>query len=129
MHRRKGSGIYEYRKRLPISLAGRPAPQHVRSTVPELINPSTGRFKREFTKSLDTADLKVARLRNAREASRVEGRIEIAERMLRAGPPVPTEADRAEMAETVVEMTNARLPWTSRARPGGRGVPWRAANR
>ncbi|WP_181702731.1 site-specific integrase [Chthonobacter albigriseus] len=102
MQRRKGSGIYEFRKALPRSLAGLPVPAHLRGACPELINPATGHFKREVTKSLGTADYRTASARNAREGSRVQDLFEMAERMLRAGPPVPTEADRAEMAEAVV---------------------------
>jgi hypothetical protein len=48
MQRRK-SGIYEFRKMLPRSLAGRNAPMHVRDTLRELINIHTGCFKRELT--------------------------------------------------------------------------------
>ncbi len=44
---RRSSGIYEFRKRLPKELAGKPAPEHAKRHVPELVNPNTGRFKRE----------------------------------------------------------------------------------
>ena len=47
MQRRK-SGIYEFRKRLPESLAGKPAPSHMRKDFSDLINPKTGHFKREL---------------------------------------------------------------------------------
>ncbi|MGR6468685.1 hypothetical protein [Rhizobium sp. PAMB 3182] len=48
MQRRK-SGIYEFRKRLPTSLAGVPCPDHLKIELSELVNPQTGRFKRELT--------------------------------------------------------------------------------
>lgn len=60
MQRRKGSGIYEFRKRLPTELAGRPAPAWLKEhqDLALLINPQSGNFKRELTVSLKTNDQK-----------------------------------------------------------------------
>lgn len=65
---RRQSGIYEFRKRLPESLAGKPAPSHMRGDFSELINPKTGHFKRELVRSLATNDLKEAKRRDHQEA-------------------------------------------------------------
>jgi hypothetical protein len=65
---RRSSGIYEFRKRLPKELAGKPAPEHAKRYVPELVNPDTGRFKRELTVSLGTNDPKAAKRRDLAEA-------------------------------------------------------------
>lgn len=54
---RRSSGIYEFRRMLPRSLAGREPPAAGRERLKELINPSTGRFKREITISLRTTDV------------------------------------------------------------------------
>ncbi len=35
---RRRSGIYEFRKRLPESMAGKPAPAHIRDAYPDLVN-------------------------------------------------------------------------------------------
>ena len=50
---RRRSGVYEFRKRLPQVLAGKPVPSHMRGRFPDLINASTGLFKNEFVQSLD----------------------------------------------------------------------------
>lgn len=62
MQRRKGSGIYEFRKRLPTSLAGKPCPVPLRAALEWLVNPITGSFKKELTKSLETTDQRLAKL-------------------------------------------------------------------
>jgi hypothetical protein len=48
MQRRK-SGTYEFRKRLPEALAGKPVPSHMRDAFADLINPKTRCFKREVS--------------------------------------------------------------------------------
>jgi hypothetical protein len=45
---RRASGTYEFRRRLPEALAGRPVPSHMREGFADLINVKTGRFKREL---------------------------------------------------------------------------------
>ncbi len=91
MQRRK-SGIYEFRKMLPRSLAGRIAPTHVRETLPELINKRTGCFKRELTISLKTNDQREGARRDMQEAVRVNRLFDLAERLISGGPQViPTE--------------------------------------
>lgn len=59
MQRRK-SGTYEFRRRLPEALAGKPVPTHMREAFAELVNPKTSQFKREVVRSLGTKDLKEA---------------------------------------------------------------------
>lgn len=65
---RRASGTYEFRKRLPESLAGRPAPSHMREDFSDLINAKTGHFKRELVRSLATKDLKEAKRRDHQAA-------------------------------------------------------------
>jgi integrase len=68
---RRSSGTYEFRKRLPESLAGKPVPRHMREPFAELVNVSTGRFKRELVRSLETKDDKKAKRQNHRVALQV----------------------------------------------------------
>lgn len=65
---RRASGTYEFRRRLPEALAGKPAPSHMRDAFPDLINPKTQRFKRELVRSLSTKELKEAKRRDHQEA-------------------------------------------------------------
>lgn len=60
---RRRSNIYEFRRMLPRSIAGKPVPSHAREALAELINPNTGRFNRELTVSLQTTDPRVANRR------------------------------------------------------------------
>lgn len=83
---RRTSGIYEFRKRLPLELAGKPAPLHLRTKLAELVNPVTGLFKRELTVSLRTADLRLAKRLDLREAVRVTDLLSLAIRLLEGGP-------------------------------------------
>ncbi len=43
---RRASGVYEFRKRLPEALAGKPVPSHMRDVFPDLVNPKTRCFIR-----------------------------------------------------------------------------------
>ncbi|WP_165637956.1 site-specific integrase [Bradyrhizobium shewense] len=65
---RRASGTYEFRKRLPETLAGKPVPPHMHDGFGDLINAKTGRFKRELVRSLQTKDLKEAKKRDHRAA-------------------------------------------------------------
>ncbi len=65
---RRASGTYEFRKRLPEALAGKPVPAHMREAFPDLINPKTHCFKRELVRSLATKELKEAKRRDHQEA-------------------------------------------------------------
>jgi len=65
---RRTSGTYEFRKRLPEALAGKPVPSHMRDGFTDLINAKTGRFKRELVRSLQTKDVKEAKTRDHRAA-------------------------------------------------------------
>ena len=67
---RQASGTYEFRKRLPETLAGKPVPSHMRDGFSDLINAKTGNFKRELVRSLETKDLKEAKRRDHRAALR-----------------------------------------------------------
>jgi len=82
MQRRKGSGIYEFRKRVPTELAGKVCPLHLRAILAELLNPQTQHFKREVTKSLDTTDQRQAKRRDLKEAARVIDLFDLAGRLL-----------------------------------------------
>jgi hypothetical protein len=87
MQRRKGSGIYEFRKRLPSGLAGRPAPAWLK-THPDLailINPQSGHFKRELTGSLGTNDSKLDRRRDLAEAKKAHDLFDLAADMMASG--------------------------------------------
>jgi integrase len=86
MQRRRGSGIYEFRKRLPTALAGQPAPEHLRAAFPELVNAATGRFKRELVRSLNTSDPKAAKRLNFRCAHEVQSQLDSAVVALARGP-------------------------------------------
>ncbi|MBY0380950.1 MAG: site-specific integrase [Xanthobacteraceae bacterium] len=65
---RRASGTYEFRKRLPEVLAGKPVPRHMRDAFSDLINAKTHCFKRELVRSLATKDLKEAKRRDHQEA-------------------------------------------------------------
>lgn len=88
---RRRSGVYEFRRMLPRTLAGKPAPSFARTTLAELINPATGRFKRELTVSLKTSDPKEAKRKDAIEVARVSRLFVEAEQVVAAGvaPPPP----------------------------------------
>ncbi|WP_245500309.1 site-specific integrase [Rhizobium leguminosarum] len=94
---RRTSGIYEFRKRLPQDLAGKPAPKNAPAALSELINPDTGRFKRELTVSLKTTNFADAKRKDMREALRVIDLFALAVRY-----------QRGEVGEEVVSLL--RLP-------------------
>lgn len=60
---RRKSGVYEFRKRLPGPLAGKPSPKHVREQFRDLINAKAGHFKKEYVRSLGVKDVKEAKRR------------------------------------------------------------------
>lgn len=100
---RRASGTYEFRKRLPESLAGEQVPPAMRKPFSELINTTTGRFKRELVRSLDTKDVKEAKRRNHREALRVTQLCDAASRMVSGGLPQGfTDAQLREIESEVV---------------------------
>jgi hypothetical protein len=71
---------------LPRSLAGKPAPDHAREDLAELINPKTGCFKRELTVSLRTSDTREGKRRDLREAARVGDLFKLAEKLIAQDP-------------------------------------------
>lgn len=89
---RRRSGIYEFRRMLPRSLAGKEVPAYARDSLAELTNSATGRFKRELAISLRTADPNEGKRRDLREASRVSDLFAKAEQLM-VGPPAPTAID------------------------------------
>jgi hypothetical protein len=61
---RRASGTYEFRRRLPEALAGKPVPVHMRERFADLTNAKMGCFKRELVRSLETKELKDAKRRD-----------------------------------------------------------------
>lgn len=101
---RRRSGTYEFRRRLPQVLAGKPAPDHIRSAFPILINASTGLFKREFVRSLDTKELRPAKTRDHQEAltfARLLEEVMAALSHPAATPSAPVTVDANEIGESV----------------------------
>lgn len=116
MQRRKGSGIYEFRKRLPTNLAGKPCPVPLKAEFGELINPDTGCFKRELTKSLETTDHRLAKRRDLSEAARVTELLELVARLMQGDGdasisgsqrerslPTPEEIEATVIADILAE--------------------------
>ena len=101
---RRRSGTYEFRRRLPQALAGKPVPAHMRDAFSDLINAKTGCFKREFVKSLDTKEVRQAKTRDHREALKFTRLADDAVTALKplAVPPKTAEAiDANEIGEAV----------------------------
>jgi hypothetical protein len=101
---RRVSGTYEFRRRLPDRLAGKPVPSHTLKLLRDLINPKTGCLKRELVRSLGTKDPKEAMRRNHREAQRVGILFDEAELAMVGGPAnfAITEADLVDISRGVV---------------------------
>jgi hypothetical protein len=76
---RRRSGVYEFRKRLPLALAGKDVPAHMRTRFPDVINITTGKFKHEFVQSLDTKEASAAKKQAHRAALKLARMIEDAE--------------------------------------------------
>lgn len=100
MQRRPGSGIYQFRKRLPKDLAGKVAPEHIRRGLPELVNTDTGCFKRELVVSLGTNDLRAAKRKDLAEALRAADLFETARLLLLGG-------EEASLQQTPVALPDA----------------------
>jgi integrase len=93
---RRPSGIYEFRRRLPQALAGKPVPPWATSFLPELINAASGNFKQYLTISLRTNDQRLAKRRDLDEARRVEGLYALAvELVSQGGPTSPNQPEAA----------------------------------
>lgn len=82
---RRPSGIYEFRRRLPQALAGKPASEHVKGQLSELINPTTGNFKQYLSVSLRTNDQKLAKRRDLDEARRVTDLFDLGLKLVQGG--------------------------------------------
>jgi integrase len=99
---RRRSGVYEFRRRMPQALAGKAVPAHMRDRFPDLINPKTGRFKREYVRSLDTKDCAVAKRKAHRLASWWIDLTETAVAALQSPPTASTSSvDPQEIGEAV----------------------------
>lgn len=101
---RRPSGIYEFRRRLPQVLAGKPAPPHLSGALSELINPTTGNFKQYLTVSLRTHDQKAAKRRDLDEARRVDDLFERAVSLLGGPPPAATASQPLNSFPSPVEI-------------------------
>ena len=86
---RRRSGVYEFRRMLPRSLAGKPMPAYARRELAELLNPATDCFKRELTVSLRTNEAREAKRRDFKEGARVGDLFASAERIIANGKPTP----------------------------------------
>jgi len=101
---RRASGTYEFRRRLPESLAGRPVPAHMGYGFDDLINSKTHCFKRELVRSLGTKDSKEAKKRDHNAALEAT---QLFDRALEAlePPTVPVQSpplvDLTELEEQV----------------------------
>ncbi len=100
---RRASGTYEFRKRLPEALAGKPVPSHMRDAFTDLINPKTHRFKRELVRSLATKELKQAKRRDHQEALKAAQLFDAALEALK--PPavaaLPVDIDLKQLGDDV----------------------------
>lgn len=107
--KRRPSGIYEFRRMLPRSLAGQMVPAYARPALVELTNPKTGRFKLELTVSLQTTETAAAKREHAREQARVAVLIETALSLLAAGPPPDKAHEPPDLERLHEEMVAAIL--------------------
>ncbi|MHC2282909.1 hypothetical protein ACVME8_009552 [Bradyrhizobium diazoefficiens] len=100
---RRASGTYEFRKRLPEALAGKPAPSHMRDAFPDLTNPKTHRFKRELVRSLATKELKPAKRRDHQEALKAAQLFDAAVEALKptAIVALPVDIDLKQLGDEV----------------------------
>jgi integrase len=103
MQRRKGSGIYEFRRRLPKELAGNVVPLWLLANpeLSPLINPANSCFKREITVSLQTTDKSLAKRRDLTEAKKALDLFELASSLIAKGrePDAPAPLDLANRHE------------------------------
>lgn len=111
--RRRISGTYEFRRKLPEKLAGKPVPLHMRESFATLINEKTGRFKGKLIRSLGTKEPKEAKSRNHREAQHVADLFSDAERAFE-GERVTIEVTDADLAEITREVIAERSKWFGR---------------
>src|SRR3954471_5082646 len=100
---RRRSGIYEFRKRLPLGLAGQPAPDHLSAELIELVNQRTGRWKGEIVRSLGTSDYREAKRRDLREARKELALFDAAARALVRGGDIPAWHQPANPDLTEIE--------------------------
>src|SRR5262245_50593002 len=94
---RRVSGTYEFRKRLPEALAGKPVPAHMRDSFGDLINAKTGLFKRELVRSLETKDLREAKKRDHRAALKATELFDAAVEALTPPPSVAVQSGALDL--------------------------------
>ncbi len=107
---RRASGTYEFRRRLPEALAGRPAPARMRTAFGDLINPKTGCFKRELVRSLGTKEVREAKRLDHREALKAGRLFEDAVLALQSGGTIRQLSDadlRAIEADVLADLLAA----------------------
>lgn len=107
--KRRPSGIYEFRRMLPRSIAGQTVPAYAVPALAELINSKTGRFKLELTVSLKTSEIAAAKREYAKEQARVAVLIETALSLLAAGPPPDRSREAPDLERLHEEMVAAIL--------------------
>ncbi|WP_140943652.1 site-specific integrase [Prosthecodimorpha hirschii] len=86
---RRSSGIYECRVQMPKDLARQPVPSALREALSDLVNPKTGCFKGEVTRSLRTTDQREAKRRGRKANVSIHDLIDRARRLLRDGQTSP----------------------------------------
>jgi hypothetical protein len=109
MQRRRGSGVYEYRKRLPTGLAGQSAPEQLRASCPELVNPATGCFKRELVRSFGASDPQAAKRANFRRAHEVQSQLDAAVAALTRGATPEAMPEQATSLSALTPRDTALL--------------------
>lgn len=114
---RRRSGIYEFRKRLPRDLAGKPVPAALRVRFPELVNPATGCFKTELTISLGTSDTRLAKRKDLREAARIADMVVVVQAALADPSVVETPSTAPE--EIAADIVTDWLKWDEAQREDG----------
>ncbi|MBO4224032.1 hypothetical protein GRB70_16580 [Bradyrhizobium neotropicale] len=72
---------------MPQALAGKDVPAHMRAKFPDLISTTTGKFKREFVRSLDTKEAAAAKKQAHRIVLKLAMVFEAAEAVLAVPGP------------------------------------------
>jgi integrase len=117
--KRRASGIYEFRRMLPRSLAGELVPAYALPALTELQNPKTGRFKLELTVSLRTSEPVAAKRLYAKEQARVSLLIETAQSILAAGPPPDRTREAPDFGKLEADMVAGILRVDEEERQSG----------
>jgi len=101
-HLQRSRGWPEFRYRLPLDLAGKPAPAWWSSALDDPVNKSRGRFKREIARSDRIHDEAVAERRCADHLRTVDIMVVEARRLIAEGPSRELTPDqRARLANQI----------------------------